>query len=252
MGKLNGRVAWISGATSGIGRAAAVELAREGATVAIVGRRAEAGEETLAEVKAAGGRGFVVTADVTRSDEVKNAIETTLRQADRLDVVLHAAGTLGRPGPVVEQDEASWNDVIETNLSSAFHVARHAFPALAARGGSLIFVGSVAGYGVAFPGVALYGASKAGLVGFAEALAHEGAPQGVRVNVLVPGPVDTPMFRSTMGATEEAAAGMAQRTSLGRVARPEELAKAVLFLASDDSSFVTGAKLVVDGGLIVK
>lgn len=252
MGKLDGKVVLVTGATSGIGRSIAVLFASEGAHVVAVGRNEAEGAATVEAARAAGGEATFVRADVTRAEEVRAAIEATLSKHDRLDVVVHSAGVFGRPGPVAEQDEASFREVLDANLVSAFHVARWAFAPLAKQSGSLVLFGSIAGHGVAFPGVALYGASKAGVVALAEALAHEGAPSKLRVNVVIPGPIDTPMFRSTLGATPESAAFVAQRTSLGRVAAPEEVARAALFLASDDASYVTGAKLVVDGGLTIK
>ncbi|MEY4561852.1 MAG: hypothetical protein RLZZ618_1129 [Pseudomonadota bacterium] len=154
-------------------------------------------------------------------------------------------------GPTPEVSAAGWQLAIDTNLSSAFYGAKHQLPAMLRRGaGSVIFTSSFVGHTVGFPGAAGYAASKAGLVGLTQALAAEFGPRGIRVNALLPGGTDTPMGRE-MNSSEEALAQVASLHALKRIAKPEELAKSVLFLASDASSFMTGAALLVDGGVSI-
>ncbi len=160
-------------------------------------------------------------------------------------------GTLGNPGPVASQTLADFTAAVDVNLIGTFLVSRAAVRAMT-KGGSIVLVASTVGNGVNFPGVSAYAATKAAIVAFAKTLALEVAGAGIRVNALVPGGVDTPMFRSTMGATPESAAHIASLHALGRVARSEELAAAVSFLASDAASFVTGSAMVVDGGMTTK
>lgn len=253
MAKLTGKVALITGGSSGIGRATAILFAREGARVVIASRRHKEGQETVKLVAKEGGEAIFVSTDVTRAAEVDALVETTKQRFGRLDIAVNNAGTTGRLGPIIEQDEASWRETIDGNLTSLFLSARYQIPAMVAGGGgSIINVASVVGNTVAFPGTTMYSAAKAGVVGLTKALAVEYAKAGVRVNALVPGGVDTPMFRSTMGATAESAAYIASLHALGRVAQPEELASAALFLASNDSSFVTGSAIIIDGAMSIQ
>lgn len=253
MAKLTGKVALITGGSSGIGRSAAILFAREGARVVVASRRHKEGQETVKLIAQAGGEALFVPTDVTRAAEVDALVQATKQRFGRLDIALNNAGTTGRLGPIIEQDEASWRETIDGNLTSTFLSVRYQIPAIVASGGgSIINVSSVVGTGIAFPGAAMYAAAKAGVVGLTKSLALEYAKAGVRVNALLPGGVDTPMFRSTMGATAESAAYIAGLHALGRVARSEEIANAALFLASDDSSFVTGSTFVVDGAMTIQ
>jgi NAD(P)-dependent dehydrogenase (short-subunit alcohol dehydrogenase family) len=248
MSKFNGKVAVIIGGTSGIGLAAARALAAEGAHVYVSGRTKAAGEAAAAE---AGKSVRFVAADATNEAGVQALFDGVIDRQGRVDIVVASHGTLGVPAPVAEQNLVDFRSAIDTNLIGTFLVAREAVRRMKS-GGSLILVASTVGNGVNFPGVSAYAASKAATVALAKGLALEVAAAGVRVNALVPGGVDTQMFRSTMGATPEAAGHIASLHALGRVGRPEELAAAVLFLASDDSSFVTGSAFFVDGGMSVK
>lgn len=248
MGKLNGKVVVITGGTSGIGLAAARALAAEGAQVYISGRTKAAGEAAAVQ---AGKSVRFIAADAANEAEVQALFNGVVGEHGRVDVVVASHGTLGVPGPLAEQKLADFRTAIDTNLIGSFLVAREAVRRMKS-GGSLILVASTVGNGVNFPGVSAYAASKAATVALAKGLSLEVAAAGIRVNALVPGGVDTQMFRSTMGATPESAAHIASLHALGRVARPEELAAAVLFLASDDASFVTGSALFIDGGMSVK
>ena len=248
MSKLNGKVVVVTGGTSGIGLASARALAAEGARVYISARRKDVGAAAALE---AGKDVRFIAADAASETEVDALFEHVVAEHGRVDAVIASHGISGRLGPVVELGLADFRATLDVNLTGTFLVARAAVKAMRS-GGSLVLVSSAVGHGVSFPGVSAYAAAKAGVVAFAKALALEVAGVGIRVNVLVPGGVDTPMFRTTMGATAEAAAHIASLHALGRVAQPEELAAAVTFLASDASSFMTGSAMVVDGGMTTK
>lgn len=249
MASMENKVAVVVGGTSGIGLAAAYGLADAGARVYVSSRREDAGR---AAVDGAGGRDVrFIRADVTSEDDVEALFDQVVRQAGGVDAVIASQGVVGNAGPVADQKLPDWREVVDVNLVGMFLVSRAAVRLLRP-GGSLTLVASTVGNGVTMPGVSAYSATKAAVTDLAKTLALEVADAGLRVNALVPGGVDTPMFRTTMGATDESAAYIASLHALGRVARPEELARAAIFLASDDSSFVTGTALVVDGGMTVK
>lgn len=248
MGKLNGKVAIITGGTSGIGLASAKSLAAQGARVYISGRDRARGEAAAVE---AGQSVQFIAADAANENQVRALFERVVREQGQVDIVVASHGTVGVPSPLANQQVADFRATLETNAIGSFLVAREAVNSMKT-GGSLVLVASTVGNGVNFPGVSAYAASKAATVALAKVLALEVIDAGIRVNVLVPGGVDTPMFRTTMGSTPESAAYIASLHAMGRVAKPQELADAVLFLVSDDSSFITGSELVVDGGLSIK
>lgn len=248
---LAGKTVLITGASSGIGRAAALQFAAEGAALVITSR----GEARLAEVAQAvrrqGGRVTALAGDVGDEDHQRRLVERAIDAYGGLDAAFNNAGTLGTLGPVPSLTLAAWQDCLHTNLTAAFLAAKHQVPALLARGGgSLVFTGTFVGHTAGFPGTAAYAASKAGVVGLVQALATEWGPQGLRVNALLPGGTDTPMGRQ-MSSTPEALAGVARLHALKRLAAPEEIARAALFLVSGQSSFMTGAAMLVDGGVSV-
>jgi NAD(P)-dependent dehydrogenase (short-subunit alcohol dehydrogenase family) len=191
----------------------------------------------------------MVAGDVGEEAVAEALVAAAMREFGRLDIAFNNAGTLGAMGPVTQITPEGWRSTIDTNLTSAFFAARHQIPALmASGGGSLIFTSTFVGYSVGFPGMAAYAASKAGLVGLARVLAAEYGAQGVRVNALLPGGTDTPMGRS-VADTPEARAAVEGLHALKRLASPEEIAQAALFLASDMSRFVTGTAMLADGGV---
>ncbi|QPF76173.1 SDR family oxidoreductase [Roseateles sp. DAIF2] len=251
--RLSGKVAIITGASSGIGRTAARLFAREGAAVLAGARRAAELETLVREIEAEGGRAAALAGDV--SDEAYGAalVREALQRFGRLDIALNNAGTMGPLGPTVEQSAADWRQALEVNLTGAFLGAKHQIPALleASAGSSLIFTSTFVGHTAGFPGAAAYAASKSGLIGLTQALAAEFGPQGLRVNALLPGGTDTPMAHQ-MNGTPEALAQVARLHALRRLARPEEIAEAALFLASPAASFVTGTALLVDGGVSIQ
>lgn len=248
MGRLSGKVAIITGASSGIGRATAKLFAAEGAKVVVGARRSGELDELVAQIRAAGGEASALPGDVRSEDYAKALVALAVERYGRLDVGFNNAGTLGEGGPSTEVSEAGWNDAIAINLSGSFLGAKHQIAQmLKDGGGSVIFTSTFVGHTFAFPGVAAYAASKSGLIGLTQALAAEFGPQGVRVNAILPGAVDTAMYRS-MNNTAESQAFVTNLHALKRVASPEELARSVLYLASDDSAFVTGTASLVDGG----
>jgi NAD(P)-dependent dehydrogenase (short-subunit alcohol dehydrogenase family) len=248
---LENKVAIVTGASSGIGRAAAKLFAREGAGVVVGARRGPELDGLVAEIGAAGGRAVSVAGDVRDDSFALELVAAATRQFGGLDVAFNNAGTLGELGATAEVSLRGWRDTLETNLTSAFIAARHQIPALLARGaGSLIFTSTFVGYTVGIPGAAAYAASKSGLIGLVQALAAELGPRGIRVNALLPGGTDTPMAR-TMNPRPEAWASVERLHALKRVATADEQARSALYLASDLSSFTTGSALLADGGVSI-
>jgi NAD(P)-dependent dehydrogenase (short-subunit alcohol dehydrogenase family) len=248
MKRLEGKVAIITGASAGIGRATATLFAAEGARLVLGARRQVELDSLVAEITAAGGSAVALAGDVRDERYAQALVETAVTRFGRLDVAFNNAGTLGEMGDTTGVSEQGWNDTLATNLTSAFLGAKHQLPAmLAAGGGSIIFTSTFVGHSFAFPGVAAYAASKSGLIGLTQALAAEHGPRNVRVNAILPGAVDTQMYRE-MNDTAESQAFVTGLHALKRAATPLELARSVLYLASDESSFTTGAAMLVDGG----
>ena len=248
MSRFDGKVALVTGGTSGIGLAAARRLAAEGASVVLAGRRKDVGDEAARSIRDAGGDALFVATDATVEADVAGLVETTVRAFGRLDAAFDNAGGASAFGPVAGLTSEAFSADVVLNLHSAFLALKHQVPAiLASGGGSVLLNASNLGV-VGMPGAAAYVAAKHGVVGLARSAALELAQQGVRVNALVTGGVDTPLFRGTMGATPEGAAQIAGLHPLGRVAQPGEIASFVAYLLSDEASFVTGAALAVDGG----
>jgi NAD(P)-dependent dehydrogenase (short-subunit alcohol dehydrogenase family) len=243
---LTGRVALVTGASRGIGRAVALDLAVNGACVALVGRDRPALTQTALTIAELGGTTVEVVADVRSETEIARAVADTVAAAKRLDILVNNAGVAGVE-PVVQMSRASWDEVIETNLTAPFLFVRESVTHLGSSGhGAIINIGSVMGI-VAIDNVAAYCAAKGGLHQMTKEMALELAPRGIRVNCVAPGFIRTDMFETSH--SEERQRLIASRHALGRVGTPEEVAAAVTFLASDRASFITGACLVVDGGL---
>ena len=248
MTSLTGKVALVTGASSGIGRAAAKLFAAEGASVVVGARRAAELDHLVAEIEASGGRAAALSGDVRDEAYARALVEAAETTFGGLDIAFNNAGTMGAMGPTIDLSAAAFTEAITTNLVAAFLGAKYQLPAMLKRGaGSLIFTSSMAGHTIGFPGVASYSASKSGLIGLTQSLAAEFGPQNIRVNAILPGAVDTPLYRE-MNATAEARTFIAGLHALKRVSSPEEIAEAVLFLASEQASFMTGAALLVDGG----
>ena len=245
MGKLDGKVALITGAGSGIGKAAALLFAREGAKVVLGNRDERAGAETVAQVRALGGEAVFRATDVAKKGDAQALVDLALSRYGRLNVAFNNAGTEGRNGPLIEAKDADFDAVFDTNVRGTWLSLRAQVPAIVKSGGGAIVNNSSVVASKGFAGTTLYGATKAAIESFTRALSNEVLKSGVRVNSIAPGPVATGMLDRFTGGHPEA---LAQIVPLGRVGTPEEIARAVLFLVSDDASFVSGHRLVADGG----
>jgi NAD(P)-dependent dehydrogenase (short-subunit alcohol dehydrogenase family) len=251
MGRLQGKVAIVTGASSGIGRATAKCFAAEGAHVVLAARRPAELDAVAREIADTGGTAIAIAGDVTEEAYHATLVAEATARFGGVDIAFNNAAAMGPLKPTLAIEGHEWRATIDTNLTAAFLAAQAQIPAMLARGGgSLIFVGSFVGYTAAFAGMAAYAASKAGLIGLTQALAVEFGAKGIRVNALLPGGTDTPMARE-FAPTEEARAQLASLYALKRLARPEEQAESALYLASDASSFVTGHALLVDGGVSI-
>lgn len=251
MGQLAGKVAIVTGASSGIGYEAARLFACEGAKLVAVARRRDALDQLIGEIAAEGGEAVAVAGDVQEEATAAAAVETAVARFGGLDIAFNNAGVLGDAAPVPDITVASWESVLAVNLTGAFLGAKHQIPAMLARGGgSLVFTSTFVGHTVGFPGMGAYAASKAGVVGLMQVIAAEYGPQGIRANALLPGGTDTPMGRAA-APTPDAKRFVEGIHALKRIAAPAEIARAALFLASDAASFVTGTALVADGGVSI-
>jgi NAD(P)-dependent dehydrogenase (short-subunit alcohol dehydrogenase family) len=245
--RMAGLVALITGAGSGIGRATAIQMAREGAAaVVIAGRRQQEGEAVAAECRALGAQGLFVQTDVGREDDIKRLVGATLTQFGRLDVAFNNAGMQERRAPLEEQDVAIYDAVFNVNVRSVFLCLKYQVPTMIERGGGRIIVNaSVSGLRNPNPGFALYSSSKAAVISLMRSAAMECAPRGVRINAVAPGRVVTDMMLAS-GIADMSA--IAASLPLRRMGRPEEVAEAVVWLASDEASYVVGHVLAADGG----
>ncbi len=242
---LSGKTILITGASSGIGAAAARMFAGEGANLVLAARRKDRLEELRAELPESASRIKVFAGDVADPAFAEAAVSAALETFGRLDGAFNNAGMLGDMGPVSDLSLENWNRVLATNLTSSFLAAKHQIPAMAGSGGgSIVFTSTFVGHTIGLPGMSAYAASKAGLTGLTQVLAVESGPQNIRVNALLPGGTKTEMAGDDP-AFHDHVAGL---HALKRMAEPEEIARAALFLLSDAGSFVTGSALLCDGG----
>ncbi|PTM98921.1 SDR family oxidoreductase [Mycoplana dimorpha] len=251
MTRLDSKVAIITGASSGIGRAAAILFARQGAKLVLSARGRERLDEVAEEIRREGGDVIAVPGDVSEEAHHQALVEAARAEFGGTDIAFNNAGTTGPLGPLPDLSVTEWQGVLDVNLTSGFLAAKYQLPAMEARGGgSIVFTSTFVGYTAGFPGLAAYAASKSGLVGLVQVLAAEYGPKGIRVNALLPGATDTPMGRHVAN-TPEALEFVAGLNALKRIAQPEEIARAALFLCSDASSFTTGTAMLVDAGVSI-
>jgi NAD(P)-dependent dehydrogenase (short-subunit alcohol dehydrogenase family) len=262
--RFGGRVAAVTGAASGIGRATAIRLAREGAKAAVIDRDGDGAEEVAREITAHGAAGRAYRCDIARGAEVAATADAITRDLGPIDVLANVAGTGDLAGPegIEGLDNERWDLVMAVNINGAFYWCRAVLPGMAARGrGAIVTVSSLAGRSKSATGGLAYTTSKAALLGMTRHLAFDYGPRGVRVNAICPGGVDTPMLRagsvSAARSEQEAEARVARLTAysyfmpIKRLSTPDEQAAAIAFLASDDASYINGVSLDVNGGLFM-
>lgn len=246
-----GRVAFVTGAASGIGRATALAFASEGANVVVADIAEEDNRETARMIEEAGGRALAVTCDVRRGGDVKSALDKTIETFGQLDYAVNNAGIDQTGVPTAESSEEEWDRVVETDLRGVFLCMKHEIPLMLKQsGGAIVNISSGAGIR-GFAGQPAYVAAKHGVVGLTKAAALDYAEQNIRVNVVCPGITDTPMMEGITGGTPEGREPMIAQEPVGRMGRPDEIASAVLWLCSDGASFAVGHAMVIDGGQTV-
>src|SRR5213595_362269 len=247
MGQVGGRVVLITGGNAGIGRAAAIEFAKQGAKVVVSGRRERAGEEVVAEITASGGEAIFIRADVSKEPDVKAMIERTLATFGRLDCAFNNAGIEQALTPLPDQTEDTYDQIMDINVKGVWLSLKHEIPAMLQNGGgAIVNNSSVAGL-IGFATAPIYAASKHAVAGLTKSVALEYAKQNVRVNAVAPGAIETRMFRD-FATAPEVRQMLESAHPIGRIGRPEEIASTVIWLCSNDASFVTGQIFPIDGG----
>ena len=245
--QVNIPVVLITGALTGIARATALAFARKGAKVVASGRHEDAGSALAAELRTAGAEAEFIRADVRHEEDIRALVDATVKRFGRLDVAVNAAGTEGKPGPATEQTAESYAATFDTNVLGTILSMKHELRVMRAQGsGSIINISSTFGH-EGGAGASIYAASKHAVEGLTKSVALEFGASGIRVNAVAPGPIQTPMLDRFTGG-EDVKAYLATLNAQKRIGQPDEIARAVLYLASDDASFVTGHILNVDGG----
>jgi NAD(P)-dependent dehydrogenase (short-subunit alcohol dehydrogenase family) len=248
----SGKVAIVTGGTSGIGRAAAIAYAQQEAKVVVAGRRVDEGEKTVRLIKDAGGDALFVQTDVTQESDIKAMVDKTINTFGRLDIAFNNAGVYGEAPSLIDQTDAEYDRMMTANVKGVWLSMKYEIAQMLRQGsGAIVNSSSILGV-VAMPSVPLYTASKYAVVGLTKAAALQYAKSGIRVNAVAPGAIQTDMFESATGGQDEGKAYMAGLHPIGRVGQPSEVANAVLWLSSDSASFVTGETLMVDGGFVAQ
>jgi NAD(P)-dependent dehydrogenase (short-subunit alcohol dehydrogenase family) len=246
--RFRGKAAFVTGSGSGIGRVTALAFAERGARVAVVGHFAEPVDETVEIIRQAGGEAIALVCDVTRADQVEDAVARTLKTFGRLDFAFNNAGIEQPVKPIVEVTEDEWDRLMAVNLRGVFLCLKQQIPAMLKNGGGVI-VNTSSGAGVmGIPGQGAYAAAKFGLIGLTKSAALDYAAQNIRINAICPGIIDTPMMDRFSGGTDEGRERVIAQEPVGRMGRPEEIASAVMWMCSDDAGFLIGHALVMDGG----
>ena len=252
MSELMGKVAIVTGASAGIGRAAAFALAAEGANVVLADVDVARGEQVASDISDTGGTAIFVRTDVTDDTSVAALVSTAIARLGGVDVAFNNAGIEGTPAPTADCTPENWQRTLAVNLTGVWSCMRHEIPAMLERGGgAIVNMSSVAGL-VGFATIPAYVASKHGVAGLTKTAALEYAEQGIRVNAVCPGVIDTEMVERFTGGQPETQAAMIATEPVGRLGRPEEIADAVVWLCSERSSFVTGQAIAVDGGFVAR
>jgi NAD(P)-dependent dehydrogenase (short-subunit alcohol dehydrogenase family) len=249
-----GKVAFVTGAASGIGRAAALAFAREGAAVVAADVSQQGNHETARLIEGQGGRALAVRCDVTRAEEVKAALAKTVETFGRLDFAFNNAGIEPRePAPTADYDEDEWNRILDINLRGVFLCMKHEIPLILKHGGGGAIVNTSSGAGIiGIRGSPAYTAAKHGVLGLTKSAALDYAAQNVRINAVCPGYIETPMMERFTGGTPEGRAKVIAEEPVGRMGKPEEIAAAVVWLCSDAAAFMVGHALVIDGGQTIQ
>jgi NAD(P)-dependent dehydrogenase (short-subunit alcohol dehydrogenase family) len=251
-GRLAGKVALVTGGSSGIGRATAQIFAREGAKVVVADVMVDGGAETVRLITAASGEAIFVKTDVAQTAEVEAMVKKAVDTYGRLDCAFNNAGIEGALQPTSEYDVAAWDRVMSINLKGLWLCMKYEIQQMLKQGGgAIVNTASAAGL-VAVPGLSAYVAAKHGVVGLTKTAALEYAKQGIRVNAVCPGGVDTPMVKRVFGNNPQFAEAAASAEPVGRLAQPAEIGEAVVWLCSDAASFVTGLPMAVDGGMVAQ
>jgi 3-oxoacyl-[acyl-carrier protein] reductase len=246
--KLKGRVALVTGAGRGIGKEIALTLAREGASVVVLGR-SETVNETVNEIRKMKGKAMAVIADVSNFKQMQDVANIVIKKFGRIDILVNNAGIF-RSSPIAQMKEEDWDEMMAVDLKGVFNCTRAVLPGMIKQKyGKIVNISSIAGTALGFSGSTHYSAAKAGIIGFSEALAMEVAQYGINVNSVAPGTIETDMLKEAMG---EAAKDFAKQVPIGRLGKPKDVAETVLFLVSDEASYITGQLIVVDGGLVIK
>jgi NAD(P)-dependent dehydrogenase (short-subunit alcohol dehydrogenase family) len=245
MSQFVGKVVLITGGNAGIGRAAALEFANQGAKVVVSGRREKEGREVIAEIKALGGKAIFVKTDVSKESDVKAMIEQTLATFGRLDCAFNNAGIVQAPTPLPDQTEETYDQIMDINVKGVWLSLKHEIPAMLKTGGGAIVNNSSVGGLVGFATAPVYVASKHAVIGLTKSVALEYATQHVRVNAVAPGTIETRMFRDFAPEVRQM---LESAHPMGRIGQPEEIASTVVWLCSDGASFVTGQTVTIDGG----
>lgn len=249
--RLQNKVALVIGGSTGIGRATAVAFGQAGATVVVAGRSQEQGKETEALVQQTGVEALFIETDVTSDRSVRALIDQTVAKFGRIDVAFNNAGIEGKVAPIAETTEADFDSIIDTNLKGVYLGLKYQVSQMLKNGGGTIVNTASIGGVVGFPNTAIYCASKHAVIGLTKTVALELANSNIRVNAIAPGAVQTGLLNRMSGG-EEAAQGVAQAIPMKRISSPEEIAGAVVWLSSDEASYVTGHTLVLDGGFTVQ
>ena len=246
--RLENKVAIITGSAAGMGREMAVLFASEGAKVVVADIATEGGEETVSLIKENGGETVFIKVYVSKTEDIVNMVKTTVDNYGKLDILCNNAGMATKEGLIAELTEETWDRVIDNNLKSVFLSTKYAIPEMIkGGGGAIVNIASMGGI-IAFPGGPAYSTSKAGVIMLTKTTAIEYADQNIRVNCISPGSIETDMLKFFRGSYEEAL--KTTRIPMPRLGKPEEIAQATLFLVSDESSYVTGTVLPVDGGTL--